>query len=81
MKEYQLEKVIDVQYLDDNKEWSIRKVPIYAIPINKKGYCRPFLEVENKKGEIEMKPACKNFYNRQHCNVCVNTAKQIYKMR
>jgi len=80
MKEYQLEKIINIQYLDENKEWRIKDVPIYAIPINKKGYCKPFVEMENKKGEVNRIPICAEYYNQKYCNKCVNTAKKLYRM-
>ena len=80
-KEYHILKTLTLngEYLGDGN-FETYRIAIYSIPLNKKGFCKTHSEVENRKGEIEHKPICKNYNNKAYCNECVNLAKQIYKM-
>lgn len=80
MPKLNLEKVLKVYHYDEQLHEAIPyDVPIYPIPLNKKGFCKPFVRVIGKGGkEIEV-PRCKG-HDEKNCVSCVTEAKKLYKM-
>jgi len=66
-------------YIEDSQGYEIYEIPIYAIPINKKNFCKPFTTLESKTGTKTI-ALCKNAKTAKMCNICIDTAKQLSKM-
>jgi len=89
MKEYRVLKKLKLQgeykgmYQDMHGKttptYDEYEVVIYDIPINKKEFCKPYSQIETKDGTKTV-PVCTNANRSNSCNICVNTAKSIYKM-
>lgn len=56
----------------------VYRVPIYAIPLNKKGFCKPFVQMETKDG-IKNVPICSDYFRSKTCSKCVKEAKKLFK--
>jgi len=54
-------------------------LPIYAIPLKKKEYCKPYATIETKNGTKTVE-LCGNAKNSKTCNKCVNTARKLFTM-
>jgi hypothetical protein len=67
------------EYNEASHSYEVYDIPIHAIPINKKNFCRPVTTMEGKAGTKTIN-LCKNAPTAKTCNICVATAKQIFKM-
>lgn len=89
MKEYQVLKKLKLQgeykgmiqdmHGDTTATFDEYEVTIYDVPINKKEFCKPYSQIETKDGTKTVS-VCANSNRSSTCNVCVNTAKKLYKM-
>lgn len=79
--EYPIEKQLECigEYNEGSHSYEVYDIPIYAIPLNKKGFCRAFSHVDTKDGGKKV-PLCVNFHNHKSCNRCVTNAKIVYKL-
>lgn len=75
-----------VKYIDCIGEYDefshsniIYKIPIYDIPLNKKGFCQPFVQMETKEG-VRSIPRCAEYFRHKNCSKCVTSAKKLYRM-
>ena len=79
-KEYPVIKKLKLfRYEEDVKGGVPYEIPIYAIPISKKGFCKSNITMTMKSGEEKEISRCQNFNNKKNCNECVNLAKKLYK--
>lgn len=56
----------------------VREVPIYKIPLNKKGFCKPTVSIETKDGPKVIQ-RCQYAGSEKTCARCVINAKKLYK--
>jgi hypothetical protein len=79
--DYQVEKKLECigEYIDGSLGYEVYEIPIYAIPINKKAFCKPYTTLETKGGTKTI-PLCNDAKNSKNCNKCVDTAKKLYRM-
>ena len=53
----------------------VRRVPVEAVALNKKNFCKP--QMENDLGE--MVPVCQNWQKADRCHECLDLARKLYK--
>lgn len=56
----------------------VRNVPLFKIPLNKKGFCKPTVSIEQKEGP-KVVQRCINAGKAKTCAECVNLAKELYR--
>lgn len=76
----QVAKHIEVQRVeigsDGNYHVAVKKIPIYAIKLNKKNLCRPMgLRFNRKTKKHEEVPLCQNWKKAGFCSACAKIAK------
>jgi hypothetical protein len=79
--EFELDRYLEIPEVDKNGPrpvMIIKKVPIYKVPLNKKGYCKPTVTIETKEGPKVIQ-RCQYAGKGRSCSVCVGLAKKIYK--
>jgi len=66
------------RYDEDVHEAVPYELPIYAIPLTKKGFCQAttFINIRGEEKEIGK---CQNFNKRDKCSECVQLARKLYK--
>ena len=52
----------------------VRRVPVEAMPLKKKYFCRPFGEDGDSK-----QPLCRNYQKADKCHECLDMAKKLFK--
>jgi hypothetical protein len=80
--EFELDRYLEIPEVDKESvrpQIIIRKVPIYKIPLNKKGHCKSTVTIETKEGPKVIQ-RCKNAGKEHLCSECVKLAKKIYKL-
>lgn len=66
------------EYDELTHSYEVYRIPIYDIPLNKKGFCKPFIQMETKDG-IKNIPRCSDYFRHRSCSKCVESAKKLYK--
>jgi hypothetical protein len=58
---------------------TIKKVPVYAIPFTKQGFCKATVTIETKEGPKVIQ-RCGHAGKEHSCTECIKLAKKLYKM-
>jgi len=79
--EFELDRYLEIPEVDKEgvrPQMVIKKVPIYKVPLNKKGFCKSTVTIETKEGPKVIQ-RCKNAGREHSCSECVKLARKIYE--